>query len=136
MRDKTLTLLLESGVDVWETFSWLVRELESKGPHTVETVIYCKSLVDSARLDVFKVLGDKSVYPVGAADISKNRLVDMYHSETDSKIKQHITNFLNDPSSVLRIVIATSALGMAVDFKDTFAYSFPWSTDAGSFLQR
>lgn len=46
----------------------MVRELESKGPHTV---IYCNSLDDCAMhyCDVFKVLGDKSVYPVGDVDI-------------------------------------------------------------------
>lgn len=36
------------------------------------------------------VPGDKSVFHLGIAAISKKRLVYMYHSETDSKIKRYI----------------------------------------------
>ena len=67
---------------------------------------------------MFKLLlQEKSVFPAGSDDVAKNRLVDMFHSEHSDKIKQQIINSLSDPSSVLRVVIATSALGMGVDFK-------------------
>uniref|UniRef100_A0A8C5AGZ1 DNA 3'-5' helicase n=1 Tax=Gadus morhua TaxID=8049 RepID=A0A8C5AGZ1_GADMO len=77
------------------TFAWLCGELESKGPRTEKVVIYCKS----------------------AKDVSANRLVDMYHSATPEDVKLHIMNSLKDPMSLLRVVSATSALGMGVDFK-------------------
>ena len=103
-----------------ETFAWLCQELKSKGPNTEKVVIYCKSIDYCGLLywDVFKLLlGDNSVFPAGSVDIPKNRLVDMYHSESSDQIKEQILNSMNDPLSVLRVVIATSALGMGVDFK-------------------
>ena len=41
----------------------------------------------------------------------------MYHSGTSLKIQQHVLLSLKDPQGKVRIVIATSALGMGVDFK-------------------
>ena len=41
----------------------------------------------------------------------------MYHSGTSLKIQQHVLSSLKDPQGSVRIVIATSALGMGVDFK-------------------
>lgn len=106
--------------DPASTFAWLCGELERKGPNTEKVVIYCKSISECSLLysDVFRLtLGKKARHPVGAKDVSANRLVDMYHSATPEDVKIHIINSLNDPLSVLRVVIATSALGMGVDFK-------------------
>jgi ATP-dependent DNA helicase RecQ len=102
------------------TFGWLCGELESKGPRTEKVVLYCKSIAECSMLysDVFKLtLGKRAYYLVGAKDVSANRLVDMYHSATPEDVKLHIMNSLKDPMSLLRVVIATSALGMGVDFK-------------------
>ena len=40
----------------------------------------------------------------------------MYHSGTSLKIQQHVLSSFKDPHGSVRIVIATSALGMGVDF--------------------
>ena len=107
--------------DPSETFASLCKDISDKGPHTEKTVIYCTNFIDCGRLyeAVFKkFLGEKMLHPVGAADLPGNRLVEMYHSETNEDIKKQIICSLNDPHSVLRVVIATSALGMGVDFKE------------------
>ena len=44
-------------------------------------------------------------------------MIGMYHSGTSHKIQQHLLSSLKDPQGSVRIVIATSALGMGVDFK-------------------
>ena len=41
----------------------------------------------------------------------------MYHSGTASKIQQHVLSSLKDPEGSVRIIIATTALGMRVDIK-------------------
>ena len=46
-----------------------------------------------------------------------NRVVEMMHSETPDDVKRHVIQSLGDEKSVLRVVIATSTLGMGVDFK-------------------
>ncbi len=107
--------------DATNTFSWLVNELIVKGPQTARTVIYCKSISDCSMLfhDVFLAsLGQRSVHPPGASNVSSNRVVDMFHSMTSDSVKNHIIQTLRDPQPVLRVVLATSALGMGVDFKN------------------
>lgn len=107
--------------DAAKTFAWLCEELKVKGPSTDKVVIYCKTIPDCSLLyaDVFKPsLGRNFCHPLGASDVSSNRLVDMYHSATPDDVKKDISNSLKDPASTLRVVIATSALGMGVDFKE------------------
>ena len=107
-------------LDQSETFAWLCKDISVKGPYTEKTVIYCRSVLDCGKLynEVFKVhLGEQMLHPPGASDLPGHRLVDMFHSGTNEEIKKQIISSLNDPSSVLRVVIATSALGMGVDFK-------------------
>ncbi len=107
--------------DATNTFSWLVNELIVKGPQTARTVIYCKSISNCSMLfhDVFLAShGQRSVHPPGASNVSSNRVVDMFHSMTSDSVKNHIIQTLRDPQPVLRVVLATSALGMGVDFKN------------------
>ena len=44
----------------------------------------------------------------------------MYHSGTASKIQEHVLSSLKDPEGSVRIVIATTALGMVVDIKGLY----------------
>lgn len=44
-------------------------------------------------------------------------MIAIYHSGTSLKIQQHVLSSLKDPHGSVRIVIATSALGMGVHFK-------------------
>lgn len=41
--------------------------------------------------------------------------VQMFHSETSHDSKKRIMECLEDPSSSIKVVIATSALGMGID---------------------
>ena len=63
------------------------------------------------------VLQDASYYPSDAEHISDNRLFVMFHSCTDEHNKRVVMSSLRESDSVLRVVFATMALGMGVDFK-------------------
>ena len=63
-------------------------------------------------------LREASYYPPGAEQISDHRLFGMYHSCTDDHNKSVIMDSLCQPDGVVRVVFATMALGMGVDFKD------------------
>ena len=62
-------------------------------------------------------LRDKSYWPNRSRKKSINRIFAIYHSGTASKIQEHVLSSLKDPESSVRIVIATTALGMGVDIK-------------------
>ena len=63
-------------------------------------------------------LGTKAYYPPSATKTSENRMVAMtYHSGTSPSVQEVVLASLNDPNGKVRIIIATTALGMGVDIK-------------------
>ena len=81
-------------------------------------IIYCQSLDRCADLYIhfLSELGDASYFPVNAAPLSDNRLFGMFHAKTDDYNKEVILQSLADPQGKVRIVFATMALSMGVDF--------------------
>lgn len=83
------------------------------------TLIYCMSIKDSS-----------NIYMYIKNEQLECTCIDMFHSETDDKKKSKIMEALKDPSSELKIVVATSALGMGVDlvgFYNVILYGCPIS---------
>ena len=77
-------------------------------------------------------LGDKSYYPSGAECKSDNWLFGMYHSKTDEHNKQVIMTSMSKQDGVVRVVFATMALGMGVNFSaltSTIHYGAPCSLE-------
>ena len=62
-------------------------------------------------------LGSKAYYPPCATNTSENRMVAMYHNGTSPSIQEVVLASLKDPNGKVRIIIATTALGMGVDIK-------------------
>ena len=105
--------------DINCNFSWLVEEVGRKGVECPRTLIYVKDYQTCGELYNFFInsLQDKAYRPSNSPKTSTNRMIAMYHSGTSLKIQQHVLSSLKDPHGSVRIVIATSALGMGVDFK-------------------
>ena len=61
-------------------------------------------------------LGDSCYYPSGAPHVSDNRLIAMYHANTPSHNKDVIFHSMQKPDGVVRVVFATVALGMGINF--------------------
>ena len=105
--------------------------------HAVEAkriIVYCRSLNMCSDLysHFLYTLGDKSYHPPGAEHISDNRLFGMYHSKTDDHNKEVIMASMSKPDGVVRVVFATMALGMGVNFTGltcTMHYGAPRSLD-------
>ena len=80
----------------------IIRQMKENFPRTI---IYCNSIRDVGQIYNFLV--------TELSDMPKiEELIEMYHSET-SEEKKAIENLTND--SLLRVVVATSALGMGVN---------------------
>ena len=105
--------------DIPKTFSWLAEEIEGKGVSCPRTLIYVKDYQRCGEIFNFfmQTLGDQSYWPRQAKKKSANRIIAMYHSGTAPKIQEHVLSSLKDSEGSVRIVIATSALGMGVDIK-------------------
>ena len=105
--------------DIPKTFSWLAEEVKTRGITCPRTLIYVKDYQRCGEIFNFfmHTLGDKSYWPNSSRKKSTNRIIAMYHSGTASKIQEHVLSSLKDPEGSVRIVIATTALGMGVDIK-------------------
>ena len=77
-------------------------------------------------------LGEQSYHPIGAIPISDNQLFGMFHSNTTPHNKDVIMKSMQKEDGVVRIVLATIALGMGVNFvglNTIYHYGAPRSID-------
>ena len=100
-------------------FQWIVDMVIENGLQTPKTIIFCNSLKDVALLVsfLFEKLGLK-LYPPKLPELPVNRLVGIYHSHTLQKYKDRVVDSFKDNKGNVRIVVATSALSMGVNFPD------------------
>lgn len=96
----------------------VVAELNTYTIATPRLIIYCRSLNLCADLYCFFLehLGDNSYYPPGAPKVSDNRLFGMFHANTALHNKDVILKSMQKADGIIRIVFATVALGMGVNF--------------------
>ena len=101
-------------------FEAIVEDLAVNNIKAHRILVYCQSLDMCSNLyaHFLHTLREASYYPPGAEQISDHRLFGMYHSCTDVHNKSVIMDSLCQPDGVVRVVFATMALGMGVDFKD------------------
>ena len=102
-----------------ETFKPLVSRLKIDREKAPRTIVYCQSYNMCA--DIYIYLSQTMDYevtePIDAPNIPRFRLVDMFTSVTDSRHKQLIISSFTKPSH-LRVVIATVAFGLGIDYPD------------------
>ena len=63
----------------------------------------------------YSALKDEFTEPVGAPNLARYRLIDMFMSATDQIVKESIIKSFCTQDQHLRIVISTIAFGMGVD---------------------
>ena len=104
-----------------ECFGPLTDELVQKQNLMDKVLIFCRTIDDCSMLYFYfkrKLLAVGSfTIPEGAPDISKYRRVEMFHSCTESTVKEHIMSSFtsSDPETRLKIVVANIAFGMGID---------------------
>lgn len=102
-----------------EYLQWLVELAKTSGVEMPKTIIFCNTYNEIAAVLAYllRVLGD-SAYITGQPKCSLNRIIGIYHSMTWEKYKDRVVGSFKNNSGNVRIVLATSALGMGVNFPD------------------
>ncbi|WAR13418.1 RECQ-like protein [Mya arenaria] len=95
-------------IAIEETFFWLIYKLCELKKDFPRILIYCNSIKDVCQL--FN-------YVVTETNLMDQNVVEMYHSETPQEKKEHIVQNLGLDSQ-MKVVIATTALGLGVDVKN------------------
>lgn len=102
-----------------EKLMWLVNLAKEVGSSTPKTIIFCNTYNELAAVFVYllRMLQDH-VYVPGQPKTPANRIVDIFHSMTLKKYKDRVMDSFKVNAGNARIVLATSALGMGVNFPD------------------
>ena len=122
------------GSVILDDLEHLVERLRTYGSRAERVIVYCRSLDMCADLyEHFHCsLGDSSYYSAGSKQVSDNRLFGMYHANTSLHNEEVILQSMQKEDGVVRVVFATIALGMGVNFaalNTIYHYGAPRSID-------
>ena len=102
-----------------DCFDWLVTLILNEKERTPFTIIFCQTVNDIVTVLSYLLgkLGTSGMYMNMNGDtlLPENCLVGVYYSQTPNKHKDLITNSFESNGNV-RVAIASSSLGMGVDF--------------------
>ena len=100
-----------------ETFAPLVEDIKRFRHNTDRTIVFCRTYDACGQLYLFFKcrLGREFTEPVGAPDVAKFKIVDMFSACTHPRVKDSILQSFVSSDSYLRVVIATVAFGMGLD---------------------
>ena len=105
--------------NIGQSFKWLIDEIKEKNVTLEKTIIYCKSIKDCGRLFTFfkNELGGNA-FASGCEHSSKNLIFSMFHHSTLEKNQKRSLESFHDEEGICRLVFATNAFGMGVNFPD------------------
>ena len=95
-----------------ETFAPLMEEVQRARVNVDKTIIFCRTYDNVTRIYRFfkSRLGKGKTEPPGLPDLACFRIVDMFTACTHVEVKNSIIDSYRNPSSHLRIIIATCSI--------------------------
>ena len=103
--------------NIEEMFAPLVEEIRRARETMDRVIIFCRTYDDCSHIYMFlrSRLGREGVNPIGAPDLARFRIVDMFSVCTHPPVKDSILKAFVNPEAILRVVVATVAFGMGLD---------------------
>ena len=96
---------------------WIIEAIKQHGEETHRTIIFCNTMNDIARVVNYLMLKlGSAAYAPQQPKVQGNCLVGIYHSNTWETNKDRVLDSLKDISGKVRVVVASSALSMGVNF--------------------
>ena len=104
--------------DAFENLHWIVKMIQENGLECPKTLLFCnttKDIAEVANYLLFK-LGKDAYYPHDSKKMT-DCVIGIYHSMTWQQYKERVVSSMKG-SGKKRVIIATSALSMGVNFPD------------------
>lgn len=98
---------------------WLVDLIKAHKDKVPKCIIFCSTIQDVAKVTghLLDALGDHAYVP-DKPRVPAYQLLGIYHSMTCPKYKSRFADLFKNDSGCVRVVVATSALSMGVNFPD------------------
>ena len=102
----------------FSVFNWLVDKIAEHRENVLKTIIFCRSITDLSTVLSYLLmkLGDKAY--VDQEKSPSNCLLGVYHSNSPDELKERVKKSFKFDDGPIRVVLATSALSLGVNFKD------------------
>ena len=115
-----IKLTVQSAKSLQEYALELSEQIRSLKINYPKTILFCHSYQDCSRfyLCINHYLDKDKTYPSGYPNLLEFRLITMYTRASTVDMKEMIASLFLEKTSTLRIVIATAAFGMGVDYPD------------------
>ena len=97
---------------------WLTDVIGLEKENMPQTIIFCTTMQDVAKLSGHLGMLNADAYVTDKPFVPANRLPEIYHSMTRPKYKCRVTDSFKQDSGCVKVVVATSALSMGVNFPD------------------
>lgn len=117
-------------------FNWLVDKIVEHLENVPKTIIFCRSITDLSTVLSYLLmkLGDRAYVNQGKSP--SNCLLGVYHSNSPDELKERVKRSFKFDDGPIRVVLATSALSLGVNFKDVrYVIHYGPAPDLRSHLQ-
>ena len=113
------TILETKRENYLQHLQWLIDMIRLERENMPKTIIFCTTMQDVGKLSghLLGMLGGDA-YVTDKPCVSVNRLLGIYHSMTWPKYRGRVTDSFKQDSGFVKVVVATSALSMGVNFLD------------------
>lgn len=101
-----------------QCFNWLVDKIAAQQQSTPKTIIFCRSITDVSTVLSYLLTKLGSAAYVDQEKSPLKCLIAVYHSNSPAESKERVKKSLKLNDGPIRIVLATSALSLGVNFKD------------------
>lgn len=107
-----------SKYDDMSSLNWFVENIRNDEISAKKVIIYCRNVKTVASIYEFFSLSLGVNQFKNAEAAIENRMIAMFHRSTTEERKMLVLSEFKKPSSVIRLVIATSSFEMGLDFPD------------------
>ncbi|KAL9977374.1 hypothetical protein ACROYT_G014766 [Oculina patagonica] len=99
-------------------FNWLVEDIANQQNSVPKTIVFCRSITDLSTLLSYLLMKLGDLAYLDKEKYTSKCLLGVYYSNSPVELKDLVKKSLKFDDGPIRIVLATSALSLGVNFKD------------------
>lgn len=112
---------MKKNANLAQYFAWIAQEVLAHGTEATRTIIYCQTIKQCAVIySTIKSLLGENIHTNSENREPHKVVIEMLHSCTPASNKENILQSFQKEQGYIRILVATIAFGMGVDYKEVY----------------